>query len=296
MRYLIYFLGFTLFIHPSFAQNKLPKKINLPNELREASGLYYASSDSLWWHNDSGDQPRLILTDAKGQLKKQVLLKALHQDWEDITADNQGNIYIGDFGNNQNQRKDLKIYIYHAATESLDSILFNYPDQQAFPPAPAQCNFDMEGFFWHQDTLHLFSKNRLLKGNYYTKHYTLPALPGTFTATLQDSIYLKNRVVTAAAISDEGQHVALLAYYFKKWLNLIPITRTTIYTFQNIDQQNFFKSKMQKKRVGKFLIPTQYECLDFIDNQTVYIATERTPLLKQKAKRVKLKLAKTAKP
>lgn len=289
MRYLFVFICFSLFLHFANAQTKIPRKIKLPTELSEASGLYHAAPDSLWWHNDSGDQPRLVLTDAKGQLKKQVLLNAQNKDWEDITADNQGNIYIGDFGNNLNKRTDLRIYIYRLDTETLDSILFHYPDQQAFPPAPAQCNFDMEAFFWQQDTLHLFSKNRLLQGNYYTKHYILPARPGTFTATLQDSIYLKKRVVTAAAISKDGQTMVLLAYFFKKCLNLIPITRTTVYTFQKEERKPFLQGKMRKKRVGKFLIPTQYECLDFIDPQTVYIASERTPLFKQQAKRVRLK-------
>jgi hypothetical protein len=266
-----------------FAQNKPAKKIRLPAALREASGLYYAAPDSLWWHNDSGDQPRLFLTDRKGNLKKEVVLKTRNRDWEDLTADKQGNIYIGDFGNNGNARKDLRIYIFNPVTEELDSILFHYPDQQEFPPAPAQWNFNMEGFFWYNDTLHLFSKNRLLQGNDYTKYYTLPAQPGTFTATLQDSIHLKNRVVTAAAISPDGQTVALLAYYYKRFLHFIPITRTTVYTLPYFD-----KNQLEKKRVGKFLIPTQYECLDFIDNQSVYIGSERTPLLKKQVKQVQL--------
>lgn len=277
------------------AQNNIPKKFKLPKEILEASGLYYAGKDSLWWLNDSGNPPELFLTDQKGHLKQTVLLPAVNRDWEDLTADNQGNIYIGEFGNNQNKRQDLRIYIYHPSTNALDSILFSYPDQHAFPPAPGQCNFDMEGFFWHNDSLHLFSKNRLLKGNYYTKHYTLPAHPGNFVAALKDSVYLKNRVVTAAAISPDNQTVALLAYYFKKCLGFIPISRATVFTFQNFDNTHFLKGKVNKKRVGKFLIPTQFECLDFIDNQRVYIASERTPLFKQQAKLVKLKSA-TIKP
>lgn len=266
------------------------QRFHLPAELREASGLYYAAPDSMWWHNDSGDQPRLVLTDGKGNLKKQVLLSGKNQDWEDITADKNGNIYIGDFGNNQNKRRDLCIYIYNVNNKKLDSILFQYPDQQAFPPPPAQCNFDLEGFLWQSDTLHLFSKNRLLSGNYYTKHYILPAQPGTYIATFQDSIRLKNRVVTAAAISPDGKTVALLSYYFRKVLGFIPKTRTTVWIFQNFKSGNILKGTLQKQKIWKFpFIPTQYECLDFIDNQHVYIASERTILFKQKAKRIKLK-------
>ena len=31
-------------------------------------------------------------------------------DWEAIATDRQGNLYIGDFGNNRNTRRDLIIY------------------------------------------------------------------------------------------------------------------------------------------------------------------------------------------
>lgn len=268
---------------------KIQKKIRLPQNLLETSGLYYAGPDSLWWHNDSGDQPRLVLTDQKGNIKKELLLPVVNRDWEDITHDNFGNIYIGDFGNNANARKDLRIYIFNPINETLDSILFTYPDQQAFPPTAALCNFDMEGFFWHNDSLHLFSKNRLISGNYYTKHYILPAQAGVFTAELRDSFYLKKRVVTAAAISPDGQNVALLSYFFRKILGFIPKTRTTIWSFSDFSDTNFFQGNLRKQKVKKCLVPTQFEALDFIDNQSVYVASERTPLYKQKAKRVKLK-------
>lgn len=287
MRFFLYLFCCLLFTASLFAQ---VKKFRLPTTLAEASGLYYAASDSLWWHNDSGDQPRLILTDEKGNFKKEQLLPLRNIDWEDITSDKNGNIYIGDFGNNLNKRKDLCIYIYNPTAESLDSILFSYVDQKTFPPTAAQWNFDMEAFIWQNDTLHLFSKNRLSVGNYYTKHYTIPAKAGTYEGVLRDSIQLKKRVVTAAAISPDGQMVALLSYYFRKILGFIPKTRTTIWTFQNFNNNNFLKGSLKKQKVWKFpFIPTQYECLDFIDNQHVYIASERTLLFKQQTKRIKLK-------
>ncbi len=272
------------------AQNK---RLLLPDVLREVSGLYRRSADSLWWHNDSGDQPRLVLTNAKGNLLEEIRLPVKNIDWEDITADHQGNIYIGDFGNNANARRNLRIYIYQPAWGSLDSILFQYPDQQAFPPHPEQSNFDMEGFLWHRDSLHLFSKNRLLRGNYFTKHYKLPAQPGTYIATLTDSICLKKRVVTAAAISPDGKTVALLSYFFRKTLGFIPKTRTTIWILQDFQNSHFLKGKLKKQQVRKFPpLPTQFEAIDFIDNQLVYIASERTPLYRQKAKRIRLKYLK----
>ena len=123
-----------------------------------------------------------------------INLPLKNTDWEDLTHDNNGNLYIGEFGNNANKRRDLKIYIYNLRTQDLDSILYAYPDQTQFPPAPEYRNFDMEGFFWHQDRLHIFSKNKFRKGNYYTKHYTLSAQAGEQNLQLRDSILLKNRI------------------------------------------------------------------------------------------------------
>lgn len=270
------------------AQSDAPRKIKLPDELPEVSGLYYANGDSLWWHNDSGDRPRLILTDGTGALLHEWGLPIQHRDWEDVTTDDRGNIYVGDFGNNANARQDLRIYIVNPETQALDSILFTYPDQTAFPPPSAQANFDMEAFFWFQDSLHLFSKNRLRAGNGFTKHYALPARAGRYTAELRDSIFLPDRVVTAAAISPDGQTVALLSYFYNRILGFIPKSRTTIWTFSNFEGTAFLEGDVRKKAVRNGPAPSQFESIDFIDNQRVYVASERVPLYQQQAKLIKL--------
>ena len=281
-------VGFLIILYFPLLSQNFPnkKKYKLPKELTEVSGLYRAAPDSLWWHNDGGHPAELFLTDSRGALLwKTPVPDALNRDWEDLTADDKGNLYIGDFGNNFNRRRDLAIYIFHPASRRLDSIRFQYPDQQAFPPEPGRQNFDMEACFWFQDSLHLFSKNRLHRGNYYTKHYTLPARPGTYTATLRDSLYLKKRVVTAAAISPDGRSAALLAYWFKPFLGFIPITPADIFVLTDYAGTGFLKGKARKKKGARCLWPTQFEALDYITPYSVWIASERTILFKQKMKR-----------
>lgn len=273
----------------SFSQKKLPKRFKLPLELEEVSGLYFQAPDKFWWHNDSGAKPKLYLTDKKGKLTQTIFLEKIqNRDWEDLTHDDEGNIYIGDFGNNRNARQDLKIYIYHPEKKTMDSIAFTYPDQKLFPPPKPERNFDMEGFFWHQGQLHLFSKNRLGDGDYFTKHYTLDAKPGTQEAVLKDKIFLKDRVVTAAAISPDGKTVALLAYVYKK-RKPIPKSKASIFFFRDFEGTDFLKGKMTKRKVPVFIVSTQYESLDFLDNKNVLIASERTKFIRQKAKRLKVK-------
>ncbi len=274
---------------PVFGQGRQKKKIILPDALAEVSGLHYAGPDSLWWLNDSGNGAELYLTDERGKLKLALPAPgARNRDWEALAADDEGRLYIGDFGNNGNARRDLCIYIFHPATRRLDSILFSYPGQHEFPPPPEQCNFDMEGFFWFRDTLHLFSKNRLQRGNYYTKHYTLPAAPGRYTARLQDSLLLRKRVVTGAAISPDGQSVALLSYWFKPLFGFIPLVKTSIYLFRDFPEGNFLKGAATRRRVPRCIAPTQYESIDFISNKEVWVASEKTIFFRQQARRRRL--------
>ena len=106
------FLIIITFAFPLFAftqsSKKLPKRFKLPNELVEVSGLYIENSNSFWWHNDSGSRPQLFQTNAKGKLINTISFDNIkNTDWEDLTYDDQGNIYIGDFGNNRNKRKDF---------------------------------------------------------------------------------------------------------------------------------------------------------------------------------------------
>lgn len=266
-----------------------PRKFKLPEELPEVSGFFYGGPDSLWWHNDGGRGPELFRTDCVGRLlEARTLAGILNRDWEDMTVDPAGRFYLGDFGNNLNRRRDLTIYRYQPATGHIDSIRYRYPDQTAFPPPPERANYDMEAMVWHRDSLHLFTKNRLQQGNYYTVHYVVPAEPGNYVAIRRDSLYLKKRVVTAAALSPDGQALALLSYYFKPWLGIIPVTRTTVFVLEDFPAGHLLQGRLRRYRVPKGLMPTQYEAADFLDEQTLLIASERTILFDQKARRVLL--------
>ena len=268
---------------------KIKKQFKLPPILDEVSGLFFTPFGKFIWHNDSGGAPALYQTNGRGQLEKTIRLQnTINKDWEELTADDKGNIYIGDFGNNANRRKNLRIYIYNSKTELVDSISYVYSDQKAFPPALSDMNFDMEGFFWKEDQLHLFSKNKVNVGNYYTKHYTLSDQAGKQTAQLIDSLALKDRVVTAAAISPNEKTIALLAYDYRL-RKPIPYSAASIFLIKNFEGNHFFNGEIYRIAIPKFVAASQYESIDFIDNETLYIASEKTAFVNQKAKRIKLK-------
>jgi hypothetical protein len=191
---------------------------HLPDSVPESSGLEIAKEGKTFWtHGDGHCSTNLFEITREGHVQSVFNLKGVGNfDWEELTKDKDGNIYVGDFGNNYNKRKDLVIYkVNPSSSSSIESIKFTYEDQKDFPPAQAEMNFDCEAMVWYKDSIYLFSKNR---GQKWMKIYSLPDKPGTHTAKIHQKIYL-NSMVTAADISPDLTTVALLTYgkiYFLK--------------------------------------------------------------------------------
>ncbi|WP_242923308.1 hypothetical protein [Pontibacter liquoris] len=183
----------------------------LDRRIAESSGLAAASDSTFWTHGDGGTANALYLVNLKGELLQTVPLPVVNQDWEELMSDKKGNLYIGDFGNNANTRRNLQVYRVLPETGTVtDTIHFSYADQAAFPP-PRECrNFDAEASFYAHDSLYLFTKSRALWQRQTTR-YSLPAKAGRYALAPQESLRL-NSPLTAAAISPDQQQFALLGY------------------------------------------------------------------------------------
>lgn len=270
------FLLFWGFLMSAAAQpNNTPRRFKLPQVLNEVSGLAVSSSDSLWWHNDSGNGASLFLTNRAGELLSEEVLPVQNYDWEDLSIDTDGRLYLGDFGDNRRARDEAVIYCYDPQTGSVDSTTFNYADQ---------LRHDTEAFFWHQDTFHLFTKQRISRAKLMTYHYVMPAKSGHQTAELRDSLSLRKRAVTAAAIHPETGTVVLLAYYYTKRLGFIPYSAANMYFFNDYPEGYFLQGRRHSRRIS-FIVATQYEAVDFLDAETLLVASEQTLFIKAKAKR-----------
>lgn len=190
----------------------------LPQQINESSGLAGTSDgQSFWTHNDSGGLPELYRVGLDGALKEVVKFRSIgNRDWEDLASDGDGRLWIGDFGNNGNARRDLKIYILPPEWEKapdedkIDTITFRYARQTEFPGPAGHRNYDCEAFFYHDGHLYLFSKNTGRKPR-YTMLYKMPAGAGDYTLQPVDSIRL-NETITGADISPDGKQFALLSY------------------------------------------------------------------------------------
>ena len=95
-----------LFFSMSCSRQLPQKAFKLSATLNEVSGLYLETPNHFWWLNDGGNKAALYQTDGAGNITKTIALPRFqNRDWEDLSKDDKGNIYIGDFGNNTNQRK-----------------------------------------------------------------------------------------------------------------------------------------------------------------------------------------------
>lgn len=228
----------------------------MPRSLRESSGIIpVEGEDAYYTHNDSGGDNKLFKINMHGTLLGEMAIKnSSNIDWEDITHDDEGNIYIGDFGNNANKRKNLRIYKIDKDFQSTDTISFSYADQQEFPPAKKERNFDCEGFFWNDGELNIISKNW---GYKCVKRYVVPDQKGDYVLEPVEEFYL-NGMITAADISPDGRKIVLLSY-------------GKLYLFDLVPGHPLFS---QPYKCINFYRGGQAEAVTFINNDDLLITNE----------------------
>lgn len=179
----------------------------MPPQVNESSGLVATQQNTYWTHNDSGGEPKLYEINQNGELLDSMLVpNAKNVDWEDLTKDNKGNFFVGDFGNNSQKRQDLTIYKTDGNTT--ERINFRYADQTDYPAQKPE--YDCEAFFWHNDSLYLFTKS-YAKKKHITRLYVLSDKAGSYVLSPK-AAWAINSAVTAADISPDGSEFALLTY------------------------------------------------------------------------------------
>ncbi|WP_394343668.1 hypothetical protein [Flavobacterium sufflavum] len=245
---------------------------SLPKQLKEISGIVFTESSQLAWVlEDSGNANEIYALDNQGKIQKTLTIAQTQNiDWEDITKDPQGNLYIGDFGNNDNERKDLAIY--KIAKDSLQNesvipsykVSFAYPEQTEFPPKKTKLFYDVEALIEYQNNFYLFTKNRSKGFDGTTLLYKVPNKAGFHQAELLGQFKaegdFENAAITSAAISPDGKKVVLLSH-------------SKIWIFQNFTSDNFFSASVNKVDLHHF---SQKEAICFKDNTTLLIADEKT--------------------
>lgn len=261
----------TLFLSINmFAQiANLTEKYTMDTSVQETSGLIFHNG-KLITHNDSGGTAQLFEMDTiSNTITRTITISnATNIDWEDIAQDNDY-IYIGDFGNNNGTRTDLKIYRvpkseYDAnTTVAAEVINFSYDDQTTFT-SDSDTNFDAEAMIVKGDNILIFSKNH---GDYQCNLYILPKTIGTHTA-VNSSTYNVSGMITGADYNAASEQIFLTGYQVTSATSGTPfITYLADYTGDTVFGGTVTRTDILDAG-------SQVEAIAFASNERLFISRE----------------------
>lgn len=251
--------------------DELQAAFALPKKLKEVSGIALSQDKkTIWAIEDQGNKNVVYGLDQKGKLITDVLVEnAENNDWEDITKDTQGNIYLGDFGNNDNNRQNLSILKLdlktpaQTTTKVVQTTKFHYQGQTEFPPKKSNWLYDCEAFVELDGNFYLFTKNRSKGFDGTFLVFQVPNKEGDFEAKLVGKLKLEGKysdaAITSAAINSTKDKIVLL-------------THKNIHVLSGFTARDFNTAKIQKISLNH---NSQKEAVVFLDDKTLLIADEK---------------------
>ncbi|MCW3170500.1 hypothetical protein OMO38_18385 [Chryseobacterium sp. 09-1422] len=276
MRILVVFAFILLSCNPKAqdsvtqAQNDLKTEFSLPKKLKEVSGIALSQDQkTIWAIEDAGNKNVVYGLNRQGELITDVLVEnAENNDWEDITKDASGNIYIGDFGNNENDRQNLSIIKLDLKTDSqkstkvVQTTKFHYEGQTEFPPKKSNLLYDCEAFVEKDGSFYLFTKNRSKGFDGTFLVFQIPNKEGDFEAKLVGKLKLEggysDAAITSASINSKNEIVLL--------------NHKNINILSGFTANDFSSAKIQKISLNH---NSQKEAIVFVDDKTLLIADEK---------------------
>ena len=262
----------------------------ISDQLSEISGIENPVRSVYISINDSGDEPVLHIMKSDGVIFHKIFISgAKNVDWEDLSFDGDF-LYIGDIGNNRNQRKDLMIYripwnnswgnyyidgkLNHNLPDTLraDPFSFNYPDQMSFPPEESRMNFDSEALTYADGKILILSKDRSKPYQGLSKIYEIDLSDKPSKTKLLQEIQLNG-------VSWLTGSVTGCDYLNNK---LYVLTYKRLYIFERTKGQFKF---LRRKNLGPL---QQWEGISVESDSQVRIVAEKSRLGKQKMKIIKL--------
>ena len=159
---------------------------------------------------------------------------ASNVDWEELSH-SPTHIFIGDFGNNNGNRRNLRIYRFKRSelgfkNVAVDTLNISYANQtdfssQTFHP------WDCEAMYWENDSIIMLSKG-LANSNIYI--YKIPDIPGTYSMKPVDS-FQSTQLITGASKNLHSMNAApdLIGYNFNSSFKLLSVFSRLVLPFKN---------------------------------------------------------------
>ena len=276
LRFLMLPFLFLLSCNPK-AQNSpgkngdLEVQFSFPKKLKEVSGFALSKDKkTIWVIEDRGNKNAVYGLNDKGEMIAKVPVEnAENTDWEDIISDTQGNIYIGDFGNNDNDRRDLAILKTdlqdptQKTTKVVQTTTFHYEGQTEFPPKKSNLLYDCEAFVEMDGNFYLFTKNRSKGFDGTFLVFKVPNKEGDFEAKLIGTLKLQggysDAAITSTTINTTKDKIVLL-------------THKNVHVLTGFNADDFGSSKIQKIPLNH---NSQKEAIVFLNDSTVLIGDEK---------------------
>ncbi|MCL1098958.1 hypothetical protein [Shewanella gelidii] len=245
------------------------KFVTIDAHLKEISGIEFDKNQRLWAINDGGDLAQLHQINKDGSIARSIhISNAKNLDWEDMTQDDFGHFFIGDFGNNSNNRDWLTIYKIEnpidikTTTTTAEIIKFTNPEATRSTTVEHQ-HYDLEAFVYYQNSLYLFSKNRSKPFDGKTRLYRIGDHAANFQAQYVSEFTTCTSMkhlcwITSAALSPDRSKLILLDSQ-RLWL------------FENWQGDDFFSGNAYQINLG---IVTQKEAVTFYDDNTIIFTDE----------------------
>ncbi|WP_353150519.1 hypothetical protein [Chryseobacterium sp.] len=256
---------------PTVKNDELKVLFSLPKKLKEVSGITLSKDKkTIWVIEDRGNKNAIYGLNENGDLVGKVPVEnAENTDWEDIISDAQGNIYIGDFGNNDNDRQDLVILktdlkdASQKTTKVIQTTKFHYQGQTEFPPKKSNWLYDCEAFVEMGGNFYLFTKNRSKGFDGTFLVFKVPNKEGNFEAKLIGRLKLEggynDAAITSATINSANNKIVLL-------------THKNIHVLTGFTPDDFKPAKIRKISLHH---NSQKEAVVFYDDKTLIIADEK---------------------
>jgi hypothetical protein len=241
----------------------------------ECSALWASPTQPgvFWTLSDSGAKPRLtalradgtVLNGPVGPWRFVDLKGATNVDWEAITGDGAGRMIVCDVGNNLSLRKELSLYLLAepqpgvAEVSGARKVTFAWPDQKSFPDP--ELTRDCEAAFMVHGKLYLLTKHRR---DTLTDLWRidLPAV-GDKATPVKLARFDAKGMVTDAAVSPDGKHLAVLTYTFVWVFDLPP------------SGEAFFSGPARSAPLSLPALSWQVEGCSWLDGQTLLLGSEQ---------------------
>ena len=255
MKYILTVISLFSFTIVSCQTGKIHVLADINRDIKEVLAIETTTNSPLLWViEDAGNKAEVFGLNINGGIEKTIKIKNVqNKDWEDLTSDFHGNLYIGDFGNNNGKRRAfsiLKVSDINTIKSVTEASIIDFRLPKGMKSK------DFEAFFLWNGNFYIFSKER--KKAVVVK---VPNIIGTHRATVVAHYYLKGKEtrVTSADISEDGKTIVLLNH-------------GRVWKLTDFKDKKFFKGTIEELILED---KTQKEGVCFKTDSIVYITDER---------------------